>query len=100
MILHLLCHPKRFSNERVLGSPNENPDGKFFDLNMMVQYAALERTHQEFRAVQKLTSSISLGRHSFDDEWIPTCADCGSSRKRAAPMFEDHVWQRLAEPHE
>jgi hypothetical protein len=34
------------------------------------------------------------------DEWIPTCADCGSSRKRAAPMFADHVWQRLAEPHE
>jgi len=35
--------------ERVVGPPNENPEGKFSDLNMMVQYAALERTHQEFR---------------------------------------------------
>lgn len=35
--------------ERVVGPPNELPEGKFSDLNMMVQYAALERTHQEFR---------------------------------------------------
>jgi len=35
--------------ERVVGPPNESPEGKFSDLNMMVQYAALERTHQEFR---------------------------------------------------
>ena len=34
--------------ERVVGPPNESPEGKFSDLNMMVQYAALERTHQEF----------------------------------------------------
>jgi hypothetical protein len=34
--------------ERVVGSPNQNPDNKFSDLNMMVQYAALERTRQEF----------------------------------------------------
>lgn len=34
--------------ERVIGPPNENPEGKFSDLNMMVQYAALERTRQEF----------------------------------------------------
>ena len=34
--------------ERVVGPPNEGPEGKFSDLNMMVQYAALERTHQEF----------------------------------------------------
>jgi hypothetical protein len=34
--------------ERVVGSPNQNPDSKFSDLNMMVQYAALERTRQEF----------------------------------------------------
>jgi hypothetical protein len=34
--------------ERVVGPPNEAPEGKFSDLNMMVQYAALERTRQEF----------------------------------------------------
>ena len=34
--------------ERVVGPPNEIPEGKFSDLNMMVQYAALERTRQEF----------------------------------------------------
>src|SRR5215472_10092063 len=34
--------------ERVVGPPNEVPEGKFSDLNMMVQYAALERTRQEF----------------------------------------------------
>jgi hypothetical protein len=34
--------------ERVIGPPNEIPEGKFSDLNMMVQYAALERTRQEF----------------------------------------------------
>jgi len=34
--------------ERVVGPPNEGPEGKFSDLNMMVQYAASERTHQEF----------------------------------------------------
>jgi len=39
--------------ERVVGSPNESPDGKFSDLNMMVQYAALERTHQEFHDLLK-----------------------------------------------
>jgi hypothetical protein len=35
--------------ERVVGPPNENPEGKFSDLNMLVQYAASERTHLEFR---------------------------------------------------
>jgi hypothetical protein len=39
--------------ERVVGSPNENPDSKFSDLNMMVQYAALERTRQEFHDLLK-----------------------------------------------
>ena len=34
--------------ERVVGPPNEIREGKFSDLNMMVQYAALERTRQEF----------------------------------------------------
>src|SRR5262249_16897134 len=34
--------------ERVVGPPNESPEGKFSDLNMMVQYGALERTRQEF----------------------------------------------------
>jgi hypothetical protein len=38
-----------FVIERVVGPPNELPEGKFSDLNMMVQYAALERTRQEFR---------------------------------------------------
>jgi hypothetical protein len=37
-----------FVIERVIGPPNEIPEGKFSDLNMMVQYAALERTRQEF----------------------------------------------------
>ncbi len=39
--------------ERVVGPPNENPEGKFSDLNMMVQYAALERTRQEFHNLLK-----------------------------------------------
>lgn len=39
--------------ERVVGSPNESPDSKFSDLNMMVQYAALERTPQEFHDLLK-----------------------------------------------
>jgi len=34
--------------ERVVGPPNEMPEGKFSDLNMMVQYGALERTREEF----------------------------------------------------
>lgn len=36
--------------ERVVGAPNADPNGKFFDLNMLVQYGALERTRQEFQA--------------------------------------------------
>jgi hypothetical protein len=39
--------------ERVIGPPNKTPEGKFSDLNMMVQYAALERTHQEFHQLLK-----------------------------------------------
>jgi hypothetical protein len=39
--------------ERVIGPPNEMPDGKFSDLNMMVQYAAMERTDQEFDNILK-----------------------------------------------
>jgi len=34
--------------ERVVGPPNEDPNGKLFDLNMLVQYGALERTREEF----------------------------------------------------
>ena len=34
--------------ERVVGPPNEIPEGEFSDLNMMIQYGALERTLQEF----------------------------------------------------
>ena len=39
--------------ERVIGPPNENPEGKFSDLNMMVQYGALERTRHEFQELLK-----------------------------------------------
>jgi O-methyltransferase domain len=39
--------------ERVVGPPNEAPEGKFSDLNMMVQYGALERTRQEFHDLLK-----------------------------------------------
>jgi hypothetical protein len=37
--------------ERVIGPPNEFPEGKFSDLNMMVQYAASERTREEFEGL-------------------------------------------------
>ena len=33
---------------RVVGPPNEIPEGEFSDLNMMIQYGALKRTLQEF----------------------------------------------------
>jgi hypothetical protein len=39
--------------ERVLGPPNEIPEGKFSDLNMMIQYGALERTRQDFHDLLK-----------------------------------------------
>jgi O-methyltransferase domain len=39
--------------ERVIGPPNEIPEGKFSDLNMMVQYGALERNRQEFYGLLK-----------------------------------------------
>ncbi len=42
-----------FVIERVVAPPNEIPEGKFSDLNMMVQYGALERTHQEFHGLLK-----------------------------------------------
>jgi hypothetical protein len=42
-----------FVIERVIGPPNESPEGKFSDLNMMVQYAALERTRQQFHNLLK-----------------------------------------------
>jgi hypothetical protein len=51
--------------ERVVGPPNEDPNGKFFDLNMLVQYGALERTRTEFRDL--------LARGGFDMvEVVPT----------------------------
>ena len=34
--------------ERVIGPPNQVPEGKFSDLNMLVSHGALERTHEEF----------------------------------------------------
>jgi O-methyltransferase domain/Dimerisation domain len=39
--------------ERVVGLPNEIPESKFSDLNMMVQYGAMERTRQEFDELLK-----------------------------------------------
>jgi hypothetical protein len=39
--------------ERVVGLPNEMPESKFSDLNMMVQYGAMERTRQEFDELLK-----------------------------------------------
>ena len=35
--------------ERVVGPPNEDSGGKFYDLTMLVQYGGLERTREEFR---------------------------------------------------
>jgi O-methyltransferase len=40
--------------ERVVGPPNEMPEAKFSDLNMMVQYGAMERTRQEFDDLLKI----------------------------------------------
>jgi hypothetical protein len=37
--------------ERELGEPNENPDGKFSDLNMMIGPGGRERTREEFAAL-------------------------------------------------
>jgi O-methyltransferase/methyltransferase family protein len=34
--------------ERVIGPPNQIPEGKFSDLNMLVSHGALERTREEF----------------------------------------------------
>jgi O-methyltransferase domain len=34
--------------ERELGAPNENPDAKLSDLNMMVGLGGRERTHEQF----------------------------------------------------
>lgn len=39
--------------ERVIGPRNQDPNSKFFDLNMLVQYGARERTEQEFRTLLK-----------------------------------------------
>ena len=51
--------------ERVVGPPNEDPTGKFYDLNMLVQYGGLERTREEFEEL--------LERGGFDMiEVVPT----------------------------
>lgn len=51
--------------ERVIGSPNEMPEGKFSDLNMLVSHGALERTREEFKDL--------LSKGGFDlTEVIPT----------------------------
>lgn len=48
------CHKSMSSNatliviERIVGPPNEVPEGKFSDLNMLVSHGALERTQFEF----------------------------------------------------
>jgi hypothetical protein len=52
--------------ERVVGPPNEVPDGKFSDLNMLVEPGGQERTAEEFDALfasagVRLTNVISTG---------------------------------------
>lgn len=57
--------------ERVLGPPNESPDGKFSDLNMLVAPGGQERTREEFATLLAaagftLTRVIPTGtRHSL-----------------------------------
>ena len=48
-----VAHGDSLRNRAVVAPPNEIPEGKFSDLNMMVQYGALERTHQEFHDLLK-----------------------------------------------
>ena len=59
--------------ERELGAPNENPDGKFSDLNMMVGPGGRERTREEFAAlfaaagfVLERTMPTAIGLHVFE----------------------------------
>jgi hypothetical protein len=47
--------------ERVLGAPNEAPDGKFSDLNMLVAPGGQERTREEFAALLA-TAGFTLAR--------------------------------------
>lgn len=64
--------------ERVVGPPNQDPSGKFFDLNMLVQYGALERTAQEFQ--------VLLNSSGFDlVEVIPTHSPLSIIVGRPAP---------------
>jgi hypothetical protein len=42
-----------FVIERVIDAPNMGQEGKFSDLNMMIQYGAMERTRQEFDRLLK-----------------------------------------------
>ncbi|WP_431270744.1 methyltransferase [Dankookia sp. P2] len=64
--------------ERVVGPPNQDPSGNSFDLNMLVQYGASERTAQEFQAL--------LNSSGFDlVEVIPTHSPLSIIVGRPAP---------------
>jgi hypothetical protein len=59
--------------ERELGEPNENPDGKFSDLNMMIGPGGRERTREEFAALfaasdfaLERVAPTAIGLHVFE----------------------------------
>jgi hypothetical protein len=59
--------------ERDLGEPNENPDGKFSDLNMMIGPGGRERTRKEFAALFSASGfalegvvATAIGLHVFE----------------------------------
>jgi hypothetical protein len=62
--------------ERILAPPNEGADGKFSDLNMLVNAGGRERTAEEFAALLdaagfELSETISLPSSRFILEAIP-----------------------------
>ena len=62
--------------ERIIASPNEGPDGKFSDLNMLVEPGGQERTAEEFDALFasasfRLTKLISTGTRFSVIEALP-----------------------------
>ncbi len=49
--------------EQVVGQPNDIPEGKFSDLNMMVQYASLERRRRKsMTRFDSLVTQHRIGR--------------------------------------
>ena len=62
--------------ERVIAPPNEIPEGKFSDLNMLVEPGGEERTSEEFNALFaaadfRLTNVISTGTRWNVIEGVP-----------------------------